>query len=370
MKVSLVFLGSVGAGPVYSFQMAKALSEKSEIQLQIVISKVVDNIDVWISAFEKNPNVSFHKIDTYEHTKVGVALSFLNFSKINRLVQIVKRFEPDVTYFPFGCMWSAIAFPLIHRFSKIVDTVHDPHPFTHGYILSQYILVALSKPAERYRDGRIILNNKDKAYLEKKTKRPVAVVPHAAYNYYVDNDYKSSDRIHKQIAFIGRIDVYKGVDILVDAFSKIKTNGLRLLIAGSGQIDDQTMQKINENENIILDNRYIKNEEISRIMASTDLIILPYINATQSGVIPMAFAFGKAVIATNVGALSEQVPEGTGILTEVDSDDIAKAIDYMYLYPERILEYGETAKNYAEHNLSWNHSADLVIDFCKEIVSL
>lgn len=367
MRISLVFLGSVSAGPIYSFQMAKAMSEIKDIQLQIVISNRVENIDAWDNAFAGNDNIDYHKIETYKHNLFALASSFFSYSRISRLVKAVKQFNPDVTYFPFGCMWAPLAFPVIHKFSKIVCTYHDPHPYTHGYIWSQYIQVLIGKPAKKYTDGIIILNQRDKGYVEQSEKKPVAVVPHAAYSFYVADDNKTSNVINKQIAFFGRIDVYKGVDVLVDAFLKVKTNNLKLLIAGSGTIDNITLQKIKSNSNIITENRYIENDEIARLMENTDIVVLPYTNASQSGVIPMAFAFGKMVIATNVGALSEQVPSGTGVLVEVCSDAIAEAIDNIYSTPEKILEFGRNAKRYADIALSWNHSAALVIDFCKQL---
>lgn len=367
MRLSLVFLGSVSAGPVYSYQMAKALSERPDIHLQVIISKEVDNMDSWDSTFYNNPNVDYHKIDTYKHTTLDVALSMISYSKISRLVKMVKKFRPDVTYFPFGCMWASFAYPFIHKFTKIISTIHDPHPYTHGHTLTQFLLANVGFLGEHFIDGRIILNKMDKKFMEEKTHKPVAVIPHAAYDFYVNEGYSISNEIHNQITFIGRIDIYKGIDLLVDAFSMVKKEGLKLLIAGSGTIEDQTLTKINENKNIILENRFIENDEIFGILDKTDMVILPYINATQSGVIPMAFAFGKMVIATNVGALSEQVPTGTGLLTKVDAPEIAKAIDEMYKTPERILEYGKNAKHYAETELTWEHSADLLLEFCNTL---
>lgn len=367
MRISFVFLGSISAGPVYSFQMAKAMSEIKDIRLQIVISKRVENLYAWENAFASNDNIDYHKIETYKHNLFALASSFFSYSRISRLVKTVKEFKPDVTYFPFGCMWAPLAFPAIQKFSKIITTYHDPHPYSHGYIWSQYIQVLIGKPAKKFIDGIVILNHIDKEFVEKTEQKPVAVVPHAAYSFYVNHNYKLPNTIHKQIAFFGRIDVYKGVDVLVEAFYKSNTNGLKLLIAGSGAIDDTILEKIKNNHNVILENRYIENDEIAGLMGNTDIVVLPYTNASQSGVIPMAFAFGKMVIATNVGALSEQVPTGTGILTDVNSDAIAEAIDNIYSTPEKILEYGRNAKRYADTELSWNHSAELVVEFCKQL---
>ena len=62
-------------------------------------------------------------------------------------------------------------------------------------------------------------------------------------------------------------------------------------------------------------NTYISDEEVTELFTISDVIVLPYISATQSGIIPIAYAFKKPVIASNVGAISEVVDDGiTGIL--------------------------------------------------------
>lgn len=366
MKITLVALGSRSAGPVYSFQMAQALSKQSNVELQVIISKEVDNMRSWNDLFQDDSNVSFHKIDTYKHNTKSVIMSFLNPSKIRRLIKLINGFRPDVVYCPFGLMWSSFVFPFIKN-AKIITTLHDPHPYTHGYTLSQFLLANVGILGERYVTGRIVLNNNDADFVEKKYNCKVKVIPHAAYSFYLPSDYKNKESISYKIAFMGRIDIYKGVDILVRAFGMLKTENVKLLIAGSGQIDDDTMSIIESCSSIELQNRYIANEEIPSLMEDVDMVVLPYTNATQSGVIPMAFAFGKTVIATNVGSLSEQVPEGTGILVNPDAESIASAIDMMYADEGRIINYSKNAKEYTDRELTWEHSADLLVDFAKSL---
>lgn len=366
MKITLVALGSRSAGPVYSFQMAQALSKRADVHLQIIISREVDNMKSWDEWFQDKKNVSYHKIDTYKHNTVSVITSFFNPFKIGKLVSLINRFRPDVVYCPFGLMWSSFVFPFLRK-TTIITTLHDPHPYTHGRTVSQFILANIGFLGEKYVSGRIVLNRNDADFVANKYHCKVQVIPHAAYSFYVPENYQLNNTIAKRIAFIGRIDCYKGIDVLVDAFDRTKTIGLKLLIAGSGQIDETTLEKINSNPDIDLQNRYIANEEIPCIMSGVDMIILPYTNATQSGVIPMAFAFGKPVISTNVGSLSEQVPDGTGLLVTPDAENIALAIDHMYSQ-EVIIEYSKNAKVYADKALTWEYSAELLVNYCKELL--
>ena len=164
------------------------------------------------------------------------------------------------------------------------------------------------------------------------------------------------------------MEPYKGLDLLVEAFEKTKTPGLQLLIAGSGGINEIILSRIKSNSNIKLINRYIEDDEFRGLLDQVDFVVLPYKRASQSGVIPMSFAAGKTVIATNVGAISEQVPEGTGIITDVDSSKIAEIIDELYINEKRIFQLCMNAKHYADTELSWSISAKNLIKFAETII--
>ena len=94
-------------------------------------------------------------------------------------------------------------------------------------------------------------------------------------------------------------------------------------------------------------------------------MVLPYSEATQSGVIPLAFAFGKSVIATNVGGIPEQVPQNIGVLVPPnDSLSLSNAILNLYEHSDLIVKMGRSAFIYAKKELSWAKSAELFLDFC------
>ena len=96
-------------------------------------------------------------------------------------------------------------------------------------------------------------------------------------------------------------------------------------------------------------------EEVAKLLSSVDLIILPYIEASQSGVIPLAFALGKPVVVTNVGGLKEQVPDGCGLIIPPNNPKaLSDAICELYNNPSKILDMGADARIYVSVNvLSW-----------------
>ncbi len=367
MKITLITLAQTGAGPVYSLEMAKALALSNSCELQIIISEGVTNIEAWKSAFN-GKNVGFNIVKAYKHTKLSVFVQFFNFRRKYQIVKLINHFNPEVLYVPFGLMWARFIYSFIRKDIRIVKTIHDVEShdrFTIGETVSYF----LTWGSNRFVDGYVILNKKDRGIIEKRYNKPVAVIPHASFSYYFNEDNKQREtQIKYRIGFFGRIEPYKGLDLLVYAFEQSKTQDLKLLIAGSGAIEASLLERINRNDNIELINRYIDDNEFQPLLDSVDFVVLPYKRASQSGVIPMCFAYGKTVIATNVGALEEQIPEGTGIITVPDAKSICKEIDNLYADKELISKYGVSAKKYAEEELSWDKSARLLIEFIQALI--
>lgn len=368
MKLTLIFIGSTGAGPVYSLEMAKALSQIEECELQVIVSDGVGNLEAWKTAFADS-DVQLNIIKAYNRTKLSVFIQFFNYYRKLHVLNLIMNYNPDVLYVPFGLMWSRFIYSLLPKRIKIVSTIHDVRPHDR-FNLAEKISGLLTIGARKYVDGYVILNQKDKPLVEEKYKKPVTVIPHASFSYYFNkHNATNNHHINYRIGFFGRIEPYKGIDLLVDAFEKSDIKNLRLLIAGSGSIDPYLKQRILNNERIELINRYIADDEFQPFLDSVDFVVLPYKRASQSGVIPMCFAYGKTVIATNVGALIEQVPKGTGIITEAESCAICKKINYLYENENLILEYGHNAKQFAEEELSWHKSAELLFVFFNKLCS-
>lgn len=362
MKVSLIFLGSTGAGPVYSLEIAKALAFSRNCKLQVIVSETVGNLESWKEAFADS-EVQLETVRAYCHSKKSILLQFFNYHRKNAISKLIRAFQPDVLYIPFGLLWSRYIFNTIPKHIKIVRTIHDVESHDR-FNLAERVFDLFTLGSGKYIDGYVILNAKDKNYVEKKLKKPVAVVPHASFSYYFERPCNDSkDKINYKIGFFGRIEPYKGLDLLVDAFEMSKTTNLKMLIAGSGSINNDLLVRINNNDSIELINRYIRDDEFQPLLESVDFVVLPYKRASQSGVIPMCFAGGKTVVATKVGALEEQVPKGTGLLTTPDSSAICRQIDYLYSNTELIHQFGKAAKKYADEELSWDKSARLLLDF-------
>lgn len=363
MKISFISFSTTGASVLYPYQMLTALAESGKCELQVLVASRAYNIENYRQVCRRH-NIEFHEFETYKHNKRAVFASFFKIRRFKKIIRTVRNFKPDVIYFPFGCVWAPILYPSLNRIAPIINTLHDPHPHDESTGIAEFIFRKSSLFSTKYISGIVVLNSKDAEYIRNKYGKPVAVIPHAAFSFYTKLA-KGIDcnTIKHQICFVGRIEPYKGVDILVEAFDKLKVANIKLIIAGNGTICEDTIQKISSNSDIMVINRFLTDEEMVEIIENSDIVILPYLRASQSGVIPMSFALGRTVIATKVGALEEQVKEGTGILVLPNADSIAKAIDKMYADEALIPRMSKNAKIFADKELTWEHSGELLVRF-------
>ena len=144
------------------------------------------------------------------------------------------------------------------------------------------------------------------------------------------------------LLFFGYIRKYKGLDILIKAFPKLleKYPDTFLLVAGEFYDNPSTylnlIDRLNIGNKVKVINKFIPNEEISKYYRVSDVVILPYLSATQSAILNVTYSFKKPVIATDVGGLSEFVEDGkTGVIVKPNSvDEIVRGYsEYLRLKP-------------------------------------
>lgn len=111
--------------------------------------------------------------------------------------------------------------------------------------------------------------------------------------------------------FFGRIGKYKGIVNLLKAYIAINGNKPLLVIAGSGELQPEEKYLIQNTNDVVLINRYIEDGEMLYLIKNCLTVVLPYIEATQSGVLPIAYHFKIPVITSNVSGLVEFVENST-----------------------------------------------------------
>ena len=137
----------------------------------------------------------------------------------------------------------------------------------------------------------------------------VFVVPHGSYNHYVKGESQKDSSI-VNVLFFGLLRPYKGVDYLIEAFNKIKDKKYHLTIAGESW--EGYSLKPMANDRITIINSYISDEEVNLLFQKADVLVLPYIRASQSGPAHIAIAYGIPIIASSVGGLKESMKSYKG----------------------------------------------------------
>ena len=170
------------------------------------------------------------------------------------------------------------------------------------------------------------------------------------------------------VLFFGRIAPYKGLEVLLEAAPLVaqRVPGLRLVVAGRPIPGYQVPQppQLANGGTCECHLGHIPYEETRRLFAKSSLVVLPYLEASQSGVIATAYAFRRPVVTTAVGGLPEMVEHGaTGYLVPPrDPEALASAIAELLLNPARRRQMADNIRAKEQGELSWERLAEMTLD--------
>ncbi|MEJ2615044.1 MAG: glycosyltransferase, partial [Ignavibacteriaceae bacterium] len=166
---------------------------------------------------------------------------------------------------------------------------------------------------------------------------------HPIYSVFGDSVKKTAAKKHlsineeKTILFFGFIRDYKGLDNLLEAIALLKNKfKIKLIVAGEFYSNEDKyknlIEKLGIKDMLFLFTDFIPTSEVKYYFSACDAVILPYKDATQSGIVQIAMNFRKPVIATNVGGLAEVIKDNkTGFIIEKENPEIlAEAIVKFY----------------------------------------
>jgi glycosyltransferase involved in cell wall biosynthesis len=135
------------------------------------------------------------------------------------------------------------------------------------------------------------------------------------------------------LLFFGFVRRYKGLRYLIQALAEVRKEiPARLLVVGEFWEEERTyrdlVRQLGLEEAVIFQNTYVPNEEITRYFSASDVVVMPYLEATQSAVAQLAIGFEKPMIATSVGGMAEAIQDGqTGlIIPPANPSELASAI--------------------------------------------
>jgi len=158
----------------------------------------------------------------------------------------------------------------------------------------------------------------------------------------------SSNDDSPTVLFFGRIWEYKGLEYLIRAEPVItaRVPGATIVIAGEGEDFGRYRRLMVHPDRFVVHNEYVVDEHRTELFRRASVVVLPYIEASQSGVIPIAYSLMKPVVATTVGGLPDMVEDGrTGYLVPPrDVEALADAIVRLLRDPALRAQMGACAK--------------------------
>lgn len=364
MKIVLI-------GPVYPYKggishytglMYRVLSKKHDVEM--------------ISYSMQYPKIMFHKEqrdysnDTFKINGTEYLINTadpINWIKVSRKIN---RAEPDLVIVQWWHPYFAPCYQaIIKRIkgTKVLFVCHNVFPHER-FPLDKMLTYRTLRKGDYY----IVQSGQDEEDLK-------SIIPNAIYKRAVHPTYnafrmtgiskKEARKVlgiaedEKVMLFFGFVRKYKGLDYLIKAMPRIKErlDKCRLLIVGDfGDDKEEYIESIQDNgikDVVDVHDGYIPDKEVEKYFAACDTVVLPYVSATQSGIVQIAYGFDKPVIATDVGGLPDVVSDGiTGYLVkQEDPDALAEAV--VRLLSSDLSEFEANVRKEADR-FSWDRMVE------------
>jgi glycosyltransferase involved in cell wall biosynthesis len=314
--IALIYWGRLGAGAALMQQISSALAEDERFELYASPSL---RSELTVDA----PGVQLVPIETFSGI-ASLATGTLTLSiTVNRLVRQLSAagVKAIVTIMPH--VWGlALQRAAARAGIKTLLMVHDaePHPgeqrplfdwlVTREVRASTRIVTLSDHVAER------LIARGDA------TEERLIRLYHPIFHFANNTGVAARPARPFRLLFFGRILPYKGVPMLLDAFARLRAAGVdcALSVVGRGEIDAPA--GLMRQPGLSIETGWVAPDAIGDILAGADAVVLPYLEASQSGVIAAAYGAGLPIIATPVGGLIEQIADGeTGILANAATAD-------------------------------------------------
>ncbi|MBK7171876.1 MAG: glycosyltransferase [Bacteroidales bacterium] len=303
---------------------------------------------------------------------IKIAVNSINPFNWIRIGREIAELRPDLVivryWMPFmaPCLGSISGIIRRNRHTKVIaitDNIIPHEKMPGGEWLSRYFVKRCDAFITMSKAVLADLGNLDSS-------KPRRYHPHPLYDNFGASIPKEEAKRnlglepeYSYLLFFGFIREYKGLDLLLKAFadSRLRKYPLKLLIAGEFYIDSapyiDMIKSLGLSDLVVLHTQFIPNTEIVNYFCASDIVVQPYKEATQSGVTQVAYHFDKPMITTNVGGLSEMVPDGkVGYVVEPEIEDLSLSL-IKYFEEKKEIEFTENVKE-EKKRFSW----DLLID--------
>lgn len=311
--LSIIYLGRRGGGAKLTANISEDLGNSKKFSIMAICVRKDNEL-----------------VEAYDQSKIVTLFNGLSsistFSRIITYVFFPKKLLLDTRLSPAGVCLVPMISPLgliVERLLKaqgvtVIRLLHDfekhpgdnwpPNLLIRRIIKKSEFLITLSAGvASKVKEvnPKIRLSN----------------YPHPAFNFPISKAHTKPPK--KYLLFIGRIRKYKGIENLIAAYSNLNPQDIELVIAGEGKLD----HKVHPNIKVI--NRWLEEHEIAHLVQDAEVVIFPYNEASQSGILPYCVSQKKKVVVTPLPGLLEQTAgyENSFVTKGFDVDSLSHALN-------------------------------------------
>ncbi len=347
--------GRFGGGPRYALELSEALRAECGFDTRLSLAAG--------SEILAHPNL--RALNDYPVETYGGRLEFvLRTLAVQRAIAVIDRgldtFRPLVAINTMPAYWDYFLYRRLRRRGiPVVSIIHDA---THHPRGTFHLADAMNRHHARRSAGIVTLSDFVAGRLRERGilgATPQHTIPHVAFDMPELNLARAEPPLYPgrqplRLLMAGRLKTYKGLTLLIDALDRVPSERVTVRIAGAAQ-DSEALNALGSRPNVELELGWITDEKLIAHLDWCDAVLLPYIEASQSGVIPLAFRRGRPVITTPVGGLPEQVTHGVNglIAVEMSGAAVAEAILRFVNSPDELRDCAARALASAETELSW-----------------
>ncbi len=320
MRVLVNFIALHGDGCRYALEMSEGLIANG-VSVIAIVSKNMENITDW----RKCKDLELYEVDGYTSATDFLPKLIKFFLKNgHEIKKIVIKKKIDYVYVPIQSFWTFFVEKVIGKHC-LIYTMHDPIPHQKVDLININNSYCAKKA-----DVIVLLSKEFNDYVNKRySPKKIVNLQLGGPQYYVEKLNESNTLVQYRkdtinFVFHGTINPHKGLYVLAEAYKKLskKYENITLSIIGSGNFELYS-EAFAGLSNVTVINRWLKDDEVASVFNGPNVVaVLPYLTATQSGVVTLAILCRAVVIATDTGGLSEQITDGvTGYLAEAGNAD-------------------------------------------------
>jgi len=345
----------------YASRLALALAARHEVLLVLRADNAQSELTPGLRRqLEASVKVQYLEGRRWRDPRVLGASLLLN--------RMVRKFSPDVVHVqevhPLLVGYTVVSF---RKTLPVIITVHDPVSHSGGppkeALLWKSLMWVRRRASRLLVHGPQMRNEMEK--LDSGLTGRVDVVPHGILAEPAALDASLACE-PETFLFFGRMEPYKGLRYLLDACDILDARGHRfkVVIAGTGPDLEVHAQRIAASPHIELINKYIPAGEVGALFRRASAVVLPYTDATQSGVAAIALANSRPVIATATGDLTEIVQHGRSglIVPPCNEEALANAMGQLLVDRPLRDSLAEGAGRQAREKLCWSRVAELTVE--------